>query len=52
MGVHFWSLLELATTVSMKRRPRTPASTLGKSRASSLGFSPAMAHLTVSAKFV
>jgi len=52
MAVHFWSLLELATTVSIKSMPRTPASTPGKSRASSLGFSPAMAHLTVSQKFM
>jgi hypothetical protein len=50
MGIHFCLLLELATTVSMKSMPLTPASTAGKSRASSLGFSPAMKHLTVSAK--
>ncbi len=51
-GIHFCLLLELATTVSMKSMPRTPASTLGKSKASSLGFSPAMWHFTVSAKFM
>ncbi len=52
MGIHFCLLLELATTVSMKSMPRTPESTFGKSKASSLGFSPAIWHFTVSAKFM
>ncbi len=51
-GIHFCLLLELATTVSMKSMPRTPESTFGKSRASSLGFSPAMLHFTASQKFM
>ena len=47
--VHFWALAELATQAAMKAMPRTPSCTVGKSRCSGAGCSPASRACSASA---